>query len=229
MATSGADLRKQLAGLTDLAGSDLAKIWRELDKAAFSGDALFDLLPSLIDQYGSAAAAITADWYDSLREQVQVKARFTAIPADIKNAGAESLVGWAKSQTTDPVIFKQLILGGTTRRIRNYSRQTVMGSSVADPSSGGWYRTGVGECDFCRFLIGRGAVYSEETADFASHDHCECGAAPSWRSTGAHGVLLDANGRRLTHSMRASRTDADQRAADNERVRAWIAEHPDAG
>jgi hypothetical protein len=29
-------------------------------------------------------------------------------------------------------------------------------------------------------LAGRGAVYRRDTADFAAHDHCRCGAAPSW-------------------------------------------------
>jgi hypothetical protein len=29
-------------------------------------------------------------------------------------------------------------------------------------------------------LIGRGAVYSEATADFQSHDHCNCQAEPAW-------------------------------------------------
>jgi hypothetical protein len=29
-------------------------------------------------------------------------------------------------------------------------------------------------------LIGRGAVYSEAGADFASHDHCNCSAVPAF-------------------------------------------------
>jgi hypothetical protein len=30
-------------------------------------------------------------------------------------------------------------------------------------------------------LLGRGAVYTEASADFEAHDHCNCGAAPAWR------------------------------------------------
>jgi hypothetical protein len=68
------------------------------------------------------------------------------------------------------------------RRIANFSRQTVMGSSVADPKARGWQRVGAGECKtgFCDMLIGRGAVYSEASADFAAHDHCKCSAAPAF-------------------------------------------------
>jgi hypothetical protein len=29
-------------------------------------------------------------------------------------------------------------------------------------------------------LIARGAVYTEVTADFASHDHCNCSAVPAF-------------------------------------------------
>lgn len=227
---SAADLRRQLAGLTHLAGVDLTKIWRQLDSAAFTGEALHDLLPALIAEYGSAAAAITADWYDDLRMAVTLRSRFAAIPAEIKDDGAEALVGWATSQTKDPVVLQQLIRGGMTRRILNYSRQTVMGSSVADPGAGGWRRVGDGSsCAFCSMLIDRGDVYSESSVDFASHDHCGCGAAPAWKDERVRGVLLDENGKRLTQSSRKTRTDDKQRAADNERISAWIASHPSAG
>lgn len=181
MATSAAELRRQLAGLTNLAGQDLAAVWRELDAAAFRGGALFDLLPALVEKYGSAAATVTADWYDDLRQTVAVRSVFTAIPADIRDSGTEALIGWAQSQTTDPAVLQQLVLGGATRRILNFSRQTVMGSAIADPAASGWQRVGSGDsCDFCSMLLGRGAVYREATADFASHDHCNCGAEPAW-------------------------------------------------
>jgi hypothetical protein len=52
------------------------------------------------------------------------------------------------------------------RRIANFSRDTITGSSIADPKAQGWERVGNGECAFCSMLIGRGAVYSEASADF---------------------------------------------------------------
>lgn len=154
-----------------------------METAAQSETVLRDVLPDLIDTYGAAAGTLAADWYDDLREKREIPGRFTAIPADIPDAGAQALVGWALAEVADPqdvTAFRSLIEGGTQRRIANFSRQTVMGSAVADPKARGWQRVGAGECDFCAMLIGRGAVYSEASADFQSHDHCNCGAEPAW-------------------------------------------------
>jgi hypothetical protein len=61
-------------------------------------------------------------------------------------------------------------------------------------------------------LIGRGAVYSEATADFAAHDHCKCSAVPAF----------DGEPRPVkpfTPSLREA-TDADRA-----RVREYLATH----
>lgn len=71
--------------------------------------------------------------------------------------------------------------GAATRLILDAGRDTVRMSSIADPRVAGWKRVGVGRCDFCRMLLGRGAVYTEATAYFQSHDHCTCSAEPEYR------------------------------------------------
>jgi hypothetical protein len=147
--------------------------------------ALRDVLPALVETYGAAAAALTADWYDDLREEAEVKGRFTAIPADLGDLGADALAGWGVGPLyqaePDWASATTLIEGGLQRRIANASRETVIGSSIADPAARGWKRVGVGGCDFCRLLIGRGAVYTESTVEFESHDHCRCASAPAWQ------------------------------------------------
>lgn len=173
---SSLELRRDLAGLTHLAGRELDALLRQIE----STDALFDLLPELVEKYGTAAATVTADWYDDLRDERSIRGRFQAIPADIPNSHTESLIGWANATASDAAPLQTLLIGGTTRRILNFSRQTVMGSSIADPGARGWQRIGVGECDFCQMLLDRGAVYSESTADFEAHDHCHCSAEPAW-------------------------------------------------
>lgn len=173
-------LRSDIAALTREAESDLAALWRGAEAADAVEEALRDLLPGLIDLYGSAAATVAADWYDDLRDEAGVRGRFTAIPAEVAETGTQALVGWALAESTDMTAFESMILGGTQRRIANFSRLTVTGSSIADPAAVGWMRVGAGECDFCQMLIGRGAVYREATADFQAHDHCKCGAAPEW-------------------------------------------------
>lgn len=177
MATS-ARLRRDLANLSGLAAGDIDVIWREVSTAALAAEALNDVLPALVATYGAAAASLAADWYDELRDSRGVSKRFSAIPAEVADSGTGALVGWATSTATDLTTLQTLVAGGLQRRIVNFSRLTVTGSSLADPSAVGWQRVGVGECDFCQMLLGRGAVYTEATADFQSHDHCACGAEP---------------------------------------------------
>lgn len=179
--SAATELRRDVATLTQSASTDLAALWRQVETAAQAETALRDVLPDLIETYGVAAATVAADWYDDLRDKVGARSRFFAIPAEIREVGAQALVGWALSEATDLAGLQGLIEGGTQRRIVNFSRLTVSRSSIEDPGARGWKRTGVGNCEFCRMLIGRGAVYTEATADFAAHDHCGCAAEPAWR------------------------------------------------
>lgn len=180
MATA-TQLRSDVAALAALAADDLADIWREVETAAAVEAALRDVLPALVDEYGAAAGTIAADWYDDLRDAAGVRGRFTAIPAAIEQTGTQALVGWALTEAQDMTSLQTLILGGTQRRIANFSRLTVSRSSIEDPQARGWVRVGNPRCDFCRMLIGRGAVYTEATVGFDAHDHCNCAAAPAWR------------------------------------------------
>ena len=204
------ELREAVGDLVTLAGADLSQMWREAEMAAAVEEALRDVMPTLIATYGSAAAALAADWYDEERERVEARGRFTAIPAEVEDSGAQQLIGWALGEATDDAAFRSLILGGLQRRIANWSRGTITTSSALDPAAEGWQRVGNGGCAFCRMLISRGSVYSEATSDFASHDNCHCSAAPAWAGR-ARPV------RPYTPSTHGS-TDADRA-----RVREWIA------
>lgn len=176
-----APLRRGQQELSRMAANDLAALWRQISNAAEAQIALNDVLPSLIQSYGEAAATLAADWYDEARLVAQVGGSFTAIPADIVESGDRALAGWALSKGTDLDSVLALVTGGLDRRILDFSRQTVMGSALADPAADGWQRVGVGDnCKFCAMLIGRGAVYSAAGADFASHDWCNCAAAPAF-------------------------------------------------
>lgn len=179
MAAPSLLLRRDLADLQEQFDKELDGFWRGLTLSS-AVTMLNDVLPGLVDEYGAAAATLAADWYDELRAEREVRRRFEAIPADIADTGVPALVGWAATEATDDSAFRALVLGGAQRRVSNFSRLTVTGSSVADPSARGWMRVGAGECEFCRMLIGRGAVYSEATADFESHDHCKCQAEPEF-------------------------------------------------
>lgn len=183
MATAS-ELRRGVDSLARLADNDLAALWRQVDTPEEAREALRDVLPALVATYGAAAATLAADWYDDARDLIAARGRFRAIPVEVGPSGADALAGWGVSPLfqaePDWSAARTLVAGGLQRRIANASRYTVAGSSVEDPAAEGWKRIGVGGCDFCTMLLGRGAVYTEATADFLSHDHCRCAAAPAW-------------------------------------------------
>lgn len=177
--------RRDLATLTGTADWDLTRLFREFDTADAARDGLRDVLPRMVAIYGEAATSLAADWYDDLRDASGARGRFTAIPADLPDLGrTDALAGWAVSPLYDaqPDFATALTKasGGLQRIIANADRDTVRVSSVQDRGARGWARAGAGQCDFCAMLIGRGAVYTEATADFDSHDHCGCVAVPEF-------------------------------------------------
>jgi hypothetical protein len=175
-------LRRETAGIVRLAERDLTALWRVVAGGASAEVALHDLLPAIVRQYGQAGAALAADWYDDQRDKVSARGRFTAIPLDASDRGSHALIGWALATAKDDSSLAALVAGGVQRRIADHVRLTISDSSIADPAAKGWRRVGDGSsCPFCSMLLGRGAVYSEATADFKSHDGCGCTAAPAWR------------------------------------------------
>lgn len=174
-------LRSDTAKLVRLADADLARLWRLVANGASAEVALRDLLPSIVTEYGSAGAAMAAEWYDQQREKVGARGRFEALPVGADDRGSQALIGWALSTATDDNSLATLIAGGVQRRIADHSRYTVARNSVEDKAARGWRRVGSGtSCEFCSMLLGRGAVYTEATADFQSHDHCNCAAEPAF-------------------------------------------------
>jgi hypothetical protein len=156
-------------------------MFRQFDTRDAAEAGLRDMLPRMVDIYGSAAATLGADWYDDLRDAAEVKGRFRAIPTDLPDQGStDSLARWAAASAKDLDTMLMLTIGGTQRRIANADRQTVTGSSIEDPRARGWARAGTGNCDFCRMLLDRGAVYTEASADFEAHDHCGCVGVPQF-------------------------------------------------
>lgn len=65
------------------------------------------------------------------------------------------------------------------RHVLDGGRETITATVAADPEVRGFRRVTSGSaCKFCSMLAGRGAVYSADTARFASHDGCSCSAEP---------------------------------------------------
>lgn len=213
------DLRSAVADLNAVAADDLRGLWRQITNADQAREALEDVLPLLVRTYGLAAATVAADWYDDLRDDLNVDRRFSAIVAEIDDQGADVLARWGISplfqETPDWAAARSLVEGGLQRRITNGARQTIVDSSLQDPQAQGWQRIAFGGCSFCQMVASRGVVFTEASADFASHDNCGCHAVPAFK-----GRVKPV--KPYTPSLREA-TDADRA-----RVRAYLAEH-DAG
>lgn len=104
--------------------------------------------------------------------QVETAMRVTTVVA-LKRAAAAG-----KSPETAMVDAFVQMSGAASRLVLNAGRETISATAVRDPRTAGWQRVGEGRCDFCQMLLGRGAVYTEETAEFEAHDHCACSAEP---------------------------------------------------
>jgi hypothetical protein len=182
---TSADLQRSLKALTTLSERDINSIVHKGDDPAKVADRLHEVMPRLLDRYGSAAAAVAADWYDNYRATVATKTRFEASPAVPKVDEASAVVGAGSphlfGENADRTVASRLISGALTTRILDAARETITESSIADPAAQGWQRVAdAGACGFCLMLESRGEVYTEDSADFASHDHCGCSAEPAF-------------------------------------------------
>jgi hypothetical protein len=177
--------RADLELLISFALNDLYGAWPS-GSAEDVRDALEDVLPDLVALYGPAAGALGADWYDELREAARVDGRFRAIVAEMPDLEAtDTLAGWATGPLfqaePDLNATRSQVAGGLQKLVGDMHRGTVIGSLTRDPAAKGWSRRTTGKsCTFCVKIAGRGAVYSARTANFSSHNHCDCLAVPEW-------------------------------------------------
>jgi hypothetical protein len=217
-ATLVAQHRVELEALLAFAASDLDVAFGLIDVPDVAREVLQYVLPQLVAVYGSAAATLGADFYDELRAAEGVSGRFRAIPAELPDAGrTDSLAGWG----IDPLFraqpdfesAKSLVGGGLQKTIADMDRGSVIRSIDADKQAGGWKRATTGKsCPFCVMIAGRGFVYSAKTADFSSHDNCDCLAVPKF------GLVREV--RPYVPSQKF--TKPEQRAKNNAAIRRYL-------
>lgn len=224
MVTSEGQQQAALRHIYALARADLQSALALVDMAdsAAVADVIVTYVPVIAERYGLAAGALAADWYDELRDREGVRGAFSAVVADLPTQGRyEALAAWAADKND----VEALVAGGLQRVLANMHRETIMRSSFADPQAAGWARFsggGDGSCPFCYMLISRGAVFTDRTARFGAHDSCNCQAGPIWKGRRDQVDAYRKSARR--------REDPDGNAigsteADQDRAKAWIAEH----
>lgn len=188
--------RAQNATLRARTMRDLIRLWPALDIAALNATfpAWFAGASLVIGRDRATSAGLAASYLRAHRaaagvlgtptihlaapavsEQVATAMRVTTVVAVNRALRAGKTLEMAKANA---FIMSS---GAATRLVLDAGRETISASAVADRRTAGWQRVGVGRCDFCQMLLSRGAVYTEATADFQSHDHCGCTAEPVYR------------------------------------------------
>lgn len=210
--------RAALATVTAAMLAELRKLWPLLPTGPELQPTLrYQVLPAVVSDYGDAAASLAADWYDTLRDQLNVGGRFSA---ELAPAPPEDLLRAASNWIAEtPETAQPRAEAATQKMVADMSRQTVAISTERDPNAHGWARfTDADACAFCRMLAGRGGVYTSASVKFGSHDHCHCLAGPVWTE----------NRDWVGQYKPADRSDT-ARTAQNRLARQWIGDNlPDA-
>lgn len=170
---------------------DLAKAWRLLNVNDLDGTFPRYLAAAMpIIQARRAGSSIVAARYFSASRAAQgaegeppslaERASSQALATSLAVTGpitAKSAIG--RGATPAEAMSRAFVAtsGSAKRHVLNGGRETIIGAARADRAP--WQRISDGSpCPFCAMLVSRGPVYSEQTADFDSHDRCGCAAEP---------------------------------------------------
>jgi hypothetical protein len=144
----------------------------------------YDLLgavPEVIGYYAEGSAALAADFYEESRDAAGVSSRFAAdaVVSD-RVVKIRRAVAWSAEplfEGDDATAAARLAEVVQLESARPF-RDTVLANRRRDPEAVGWRRVTGGGCRLCKMLADRGAVYRANTARFAAHPNCHCGAEP---------------------------------------------------
>lgn len=115
------------------------------------------------------------------------------------------------------------VAGASARLTLEAGRQEVDEQVRRDPQARGWQRVASGDaCPFCMMLVSRGPVYKEQTAQFQSHDACQCMAEPIFRAEGEWTDQAQQAREQWNEAQRQARDGGDlDRGTDNDALNAF--------
>jgi hypothetical protein len=146
---------------------------------------LLDGVPEVIAYYSAGSSALAADFYDDERERAAPPKLYIAEAVIVDRAEKiRRAVAWASDPlfAGDPATTAGRLADVVQLESARPFRDTVLTNRRRDPSAVGWRRVTNGGCKLCVMLASRGAVYSDQTARFATHTNCKCTAQPVFSS-----------------------------------------------
>lgn len=190
MATTPEQVRSGLQIVATAASRDVRAAAEAEETPAGVRAALFAAAPLVAAEYGTAAAALGAEWYEDLRDTAAVLGQITRpfqprliiperedqIAASVAEISEDlhDLEQGTAAEVIDFETAKQRIIGeiadSVQQEVATAMRETVTQNATEDPDAGGWRRFARPEaCKFCLMLAAKGAVYTERSARFAAH------------------------------------------------------------
>jgi len=169
--------------LSAMARRDLEEIFRSLDpsRPELTRDLLLEILPALVAEYGDLAAALAAEWYESVA------------PGRALVSGAVDAVRVAESVrfhagglwTPEAAEVAGALAVKLDQYIREPGRRTIERSAARNNVAWARVPSGRETCAFCLVLASRDAAYltrdsalkSKRTGE-AYHGMCDCEAVP---------------------------------------------------
>lgn len=213
--TSRADLDRLTAAqreLVRMARNELSGFFATVDmtRPEMVRDALVEIVPLLVQEYGELAATAAAEWYESVHPGAFLA---QTAPRTFPEAGVVESVRYHAGQlfTDDPGAAFDGLSGAMQRFVFYSGRSTVARNVQRDPARPRFARVPAGAhtCAFCLLMASRGFVYwSRETAGMTEHFHdsCDCMVTPSWDSERAQIAGYDPD--RLYEMYQAAREAA---------------------
>ncbi len=161
----------------------------DLTRPAAVRDALLQIVPLLVNEYGGIASLAAAEWYEQahpgnyLAQTVPM-----ALDGQVQGAvryHAASLFG------DDPALMLSALQGSVQRFISYGGRATVARNVQLDPLKPRFARVPSGShtCAWCSLMASRGFVYvTRNTAGLTDkfHDDCDCQIVSSWDKDQTH-------------------------------------------
>lgn len=176
-------------------GPGLTAAWAYLD-ATQMARTLPDFtarIAALVHRFAPASATLAVQFYRDQRRAAGITTPYTPRPSDPpplqqigKTADWSTRDLWKIRPHTEPEVKRELldtaqtkVAGAVDKLVLDVGRNTIIDNVAADKHAKAWARVPEpGACYFCALLAIRGAVYTEQSADFKTHDHCRCQPEP---------------------------------------------------
>ncbi len=189
-------LRGASTRIVELARRDLAAAFGSLNLANPEAvrDALLEIVPALVREYGDVAATVAAEWYEEVRAGQVGGSYFAQTASTFPEEQMAATVRREAGHLWSPNQGQTLaVLSGSLQRFVLYSgRETVARNVARDPAKPRYARVprGAKTCSFCSMLASRGFVYHTQTSAGGHwnhyHDDCRCAVVMEFDAEAHH-------------------------------------------